>query len=56
MIRIKFVQVPEQKTLFQSYVRDVVFPSATRIHQKIRSPGSFKLFIVFVILDEQNKK
>ena len=29
MIRIKFVQVPEQKTLFQSYVRDVAFPSAT---------------------------
>ena len=29
MIRMKFVQVPEQKTLFQYYVRDVVFPSAT---------------------------
>ena len=29
MIRMKFVQVPEQKTLCQYYVRDVVFPSAT---------------------------
>ena len=33
-MRIKFVQVPEQKTLFEYYMRDVIFPSTTSIHQK----------------------
>ena len=35
MIRIIFVQVPEQKTLFQYYIRDVIFPSTTSIHKKL---------------------
>ena len=56
MIRIIFVQVPEQKTLFQYYIRDVIFPSTTSIHKKNRIPGSFSLYIVSCILDEQKNK
>ena len=54
MIRIKFVQVPEQKTLFLCARCGI--SKCNLNSSKLRSPGSFKLFIVFVILDEQNKK
>ena len=59
MIRIKFVQVPEQKTLFEYDMRDVIFPSATSIHQKSRvlDLSVYTLFpLHWMSKTDQNKK